>query len=398
MTPLAFDLQQIDPADENALAAWLADPDAPKVVHASKEAWHALAGRGLPLAGVVFDTELAAYLCQPDRRAYDLADLAIGYLRRELGATDADGGGQGLLDLEIDGTDEGRRAAVRAAAVRDLSDVLDGEIADRGAAGLLADLELPLVDVLARMESTGIAIDQPYLSSLEKSFDAQVQGAAADAYAVIGREVNLGSPKQLQEVLFDQLGMPKTKKNKTGYTTDANALTDLFARTQHPFLEHLLAHRDAIRLRQTVEGLLRSIAPDGRIHTTFQQTIAATGRLSSADPNLQNIPIRTEAGRQIRRAFVVGDGLRDAADRRLLADRDADHGAPVRRRGPDRGLPLGRGPAQLRRVARVRGADERGHARHALEDQGDELRARVRLVGVRALAAARRSRSSEASP
>ena len=175
----AFDLQQIDPVDENALAAWLADPDAPKVVHASKEAWHALAGRGLPLAGVVFDTELAAYLCQPDRRAYDLADLAIGYLRRELGATDADDGGQGLLDLEIDGTDEGRRAAVRAAAVRDLYDVLDGEIADRGAAGLLTDLELPLVDVLARMESTGIAIDHPYLSSLEKSFDAQVQEAAA---------------------------------------------------------------------------------------------------------------------------------------------------------------------------------------------------------------------------
>ena len=128
----AFDLQQIDTADENALAAWLADPDAPKVVHGAKEAWHALAGRGLPLAGVVFDTELAAYLCQPDRRAYDLADLAIGYLRRELGAADADDGGQGALDLEIDGTDEGRRAAVRAAAVRDLSDVLDGEIADRG--------------------------------------------------------------------------------------------------------------------------------------------------------------------------------------------------------------------------------------------------------------------------
>ena len=197
---------------------------------------------------------------------------------------------------------------MRAAAVRDLADVLGGELADRGATGLLENLELPLVDVLARMERTGIAIDTGYLSGLEKSFDAQVQNAAAEAYAVIGREVNLGSPKQLQEVLFDQLGMPKTKKIKTGYTTDAAALTDLFARTQHPFLEHLLAHRDAIRLRQTVEGLLRSVAPDERIHTTFQQTVAATGRLSSADPNLQNIPIRTEAGRQIRRAFVVGDG------------------------------------------------------------------------------------------
>jgi DNA polymerase-1 len=120
--------------------------------------------------------------------------------------------------------------------------------------------------------------------------------------------VNLGSPKQLQEVLFDQLGMPKTKKTKTGYTTDASALAELFAKTGHPFLEHLLAHRDASKLRSTVEGLLKSVADDGRIHTTFQQTIAATGRLSSTDPNLQNIPIRTEAGRRIRRAFAVGDG------------------------------------------------------------------------------------------
>ncbi|MGY4642405.1 DNA polymerase I [Cellulomonas sp. URHB0016] len=303
-----FDLAEIMPFDEAALAAWLADPTAPKILHAAKEAWHALAGRAMPIAGVVFDTELAAYLCQPDRRAYDLADLAIGYLHRELGADDATPGGQGAFDLELDGTDEGRRAAVRAAAVRDLSDVLGGELADRGATDLLTGLELPLVDVLGRMERTGIAIDSGYLAGLERSFDAQVQEAAAEAFAVIGREVNLGSPKQLQEVLFDQLAMPKTKRIKTGYTTDAAALTDLFERTHHPFLEHLLAHRDAVRLRQTVEGLLRSIAPDGRIHTTFQQTIAATGRLSSADPNLQNIPIRTEAGRQIRRAFVVGEG------------------------------------------------------------------------------------------
>ena len=123
------------PADETALAAWLADPAAPKIVHASKEAWHALAGRGLPIAGVVLDTELAAYLCQPDRRAYDLTDLAIGYLHRELGADEVSSSGQGALDLELDGTDEGRRAAVRAAAVRDLADVLSGELSDRGATG-----------------------------------------------------------------------------------------------------------------------------------------------------------------------------------------------------------------------------------------------------------------------
>jgi len=305
---VSFDLAQIVPTDEAALARWLADPDEPKALHAAKEAWHALAGRGLPLAGVAFDTELAAYLCQPDRRVYDLADLALTYLQRELAAVQGSSAGQGAFDLELDGVDEGRRAGVRAATVRDLADVLAGALADRGSGALLAEVELPLQVVLARMEHTGIAIDDDYLSVLERDFGAEVQRAAAEAFDVIGREVNLGSPKQLQEVLFDQLGMPRTKKNKTGYTTDAAALTDLFARTQHPFLEHLLAHRDAIRLRQTVEGLLRSVAPDGRIHTTFQQTIAATGRLSSADPNLQNIPIRTEAGRRIRRAFVVGPG------------------------------------------------------------------------------------------
>ena len=125
---------------------------------------------------------------------------------------------------------------------------------------------------------------------------------------MIGREVNLGSPKQLQAVLFDELGLPKTKKNKTGYTTDADALTWLLEQTGHPFLEHLLRHRDVTRLRTVIDGLLPMVDDDGRIHTTFQQTIAATGRLSSTDPNLQNIPIRTAEGRRIRQAFVVGAG------------------------------------------------------------------------------------------
>ena len=125
---------------------------------------------------------------------------------------------------------------------------------------------------------------------------------------MLGKQINLGSPKQLQVVLFDELGMPKTRRTKSGYTTDAEALQALYAKTEHPFLAHLLVHRDAIRLRQTVEGLLKSVADDGRIHTTYVQTIAATGRLSSTDPNLQNIPIRTEEGRRIREAFVVGPG------------------------------------------------------------------------------------------
>ncbi|HEX4901420.1 MAG TPA: DNA polymerase, partial [Acidimicrobiales bacterium] len=131
---------------------------------------------------------------------------------------------------------------------------------------------------------------------------------ADEAFDVIGKEINLGSPKQLQVVLFDELNMPKTKRTKTGYTTDADALQQLYVKTEHPFLLHLLRHRDVARLRQTVEGLLKTVAPDGRIHTTFNQMIAATGRLSSTDPNLQNIPVRTEEGRRIREAFVVGGG------------------------------------------------------------------------------------------
>ncbi len=305
---VALDLVEIAADDEKALAAWLADPGAPKVVHGAKAAWHALGSRGLDLQGVVFDTELAAYLCHPDQRGYDLGDLAVRHLGRELRVEEPEGA-QGALDLSLDGQGQGQREAVRANAVVQLADALTGELADRGAAELLTDVELPLTRVLARMEHTGIAADTEYLTGLEKEFGEAVARAAGDAFDVIGREVNLGSPKQLQEVLFDQLGMPKTKKIKTGYTTDASALADLFVRTGHPFLEHLLAHRDASRLRQTVEGLLKSVSPDGRIHTTFQQTIAATGRLSSMDPNLQNIPIRTEAGRQIRRAFVVGEGF-----------------------------------------------------------------------------------------
>jgi len=301
-----FDLTTIDPADDGALGAWLADGSAPKLVHGAKDAWHALAGRGTELAGVAFDTELAAYLCLPDRRGYGIAEVAQTYLHRELG-TDGSGDGQGSLDL--DGGGEELAAAERASATVELAAVLRGELADREGAALLTDLELPLVPVLARMERTGVAVDLEYLRALEKQFDSRVTNAAQEAYVVIGHEVNLGSPKQLQEVLFDELDMPKTKKIKTGYTTDAAALAELFAKTEHPFLAHLLAHRDAIRLRQTVEGLIRSVAEDGRIHTTFRQTVAATGRLSSNDPNLQNIPIRTAEGRLVRKAFVVGEGF-----------------------------------------------------------------------------------------
>ena len=196
-----------------------------------------------------------------------------------------------------------------ASAVAELATALDAELERLGGTRLLAELELPLQGVLADLETAGVAVDREALAELEAEFAAQVKQAAQDAYGVIGKEINLGSPKQLQVVLFDELSMPKTKRTKTGYTTDADALQTLFEQTEHPFLSHLLVHRDATRLKVTVEGLLKSIADDGRIHTTYSQTIAATGRLSSTEPNLQNVPIRTAAGRRIRETFVVGDGF-----------------------------------------------------------------------------------------
>lgn len=285
--------------DVAAVRDWLASP-APKALHDAKAAWHGLRGRGIPLGGVAFDTALAAYLCSPGQRNYDLPDLVSRHLGREVAAGQADG----MLDLS-----EESESVARAEAVHDLTGALTADLGERGAAALLADLELPVQRTLQAMEATGIAIDEPFLRGLEEEFASRVMAAAREAYAVIGKEVNLSSPKQLQEVLFDQLGMPRTKRTKTGWTTDAESLTELFGRTGHEFLRHLLVHRDQNKLRQTVETLRRTVSPDGRIHTTFAQTVAATGRLSSLDPNLQNIPARTAEGLRIREAFTVSDGF-----------------------------------------------------------------------------------------
>jgi DNA polymerase-1 len=299
-------------ADEQALQAvadWLADPARPKVMHDAKGPLTALTDRGLPVAGLIGDTALAAYLCLPDQRSYDLADLTLRHLGRQLKAEEAEPAESNeqltLLDAG-EPADESEGAMVRARAVIDLWLSLQADLAERGALELLGRLELPLVAVLQRMERFGIAIDNDALGELESYFAAAVANAAKSAFEVIGKEINLGSPKQLQVVLFDELEMPKTKRTKTGWTTDAEALQDLYVRTEHPFLLHLLRHRDASKLRQTVEGLLKAVADDGRIHTTYLQTIAATGRLSSTDPNLQNIPIRTDEGRRIREVFIVG--------------------------------------------------------------------------------------------
>ncbi len=313
------DLMGVTSDDDEAIAAWLSDQDRPKALHDAKGPFQALTARGYDVAALASDTALAAYLVRPDQRSYDLSDLVLRYLRLELG--DDGAGAQGVLDFEADEDTEARSWMARAAGVLKLSKALDVELAASGGTALLADVEVPLVRVLATMERLGIAVDRDALLELEGDFHGKLAQAQDDAYAAIGdQSVNLGSPKQLQVILFDTLGMPKTKRTKTGWTTDAEALADLYEKTEHPFLEALLRHRDAARLRVTVEGLLKSIADDGRIHTTYVQNIAATGRLSSTDPNLQNIPIRTEEGRRIRGAFVVGASEGRAFESLMSAD------------------------------------------------------------------------------
>ncbi|HEX6524780.1 MAG TPA: DNA polymerase I [Streptosporangiaceae bacterium] len=296
----------LDESDDKALVAWLADPSHPKVLHDAKGPLHALHARGWPLEGLASDTALAAYLALPGQLTFDLGDLALRYLGKDLAPADA--GGQ----LTLDGSGE-RDAAMalvlRAQATLELAAALDADLERRECLPLLHDLELPLVSVLARMERVGIAADTDHFAAMSATLHGEVKAAEQAAYAVTGHEFNLGSPKQLQEVLFNELGLPKTKRIKTGYTTDSEALNSLLASTGHPVLEHLMRWRDVAKLKSIVDSLIPMADADGRIHTTFNQTVAATGRLSSTDPNLQNIPIRTELGRRIREGFIVGPGF-----------------------------------------------------------------------------------------
>jgi DNA polymerase-1 len=253
------------------------------------------------------DTALAAYLVLPGQRSFDLADLVPRFLGRDL-STQGSSADQLTFDTDSE-LEQQTHLGVLARATFDLASKLDEELAARGGTSLMLDVELPILHVLTDLEQVGIAVDQDHFNTLEREFGDAMRAAEVAAHEHAGRPFNLGSPKQLQEILFGERGLPTTKKIKTGYTTDAEALASLFASTGDPLLAELLRWRDVAKLRQTVTGLLTSISDDGRIHTTFNQIVAATGRLSSQDPNLQNIPIRTEEGRRIRSGFVVGDGF-----------------------------------------------------------------------------------------
>ncbi|WP_346958174.1 DNA polymerase I [uncultured Arthrobacter sp.] len=301
-----LDLTRLDAATENVLAAWLRDEQAPKVMHGFKAALKALTARGLELGGVVDDTSISGYLIQPDRRSYELAELAQHHLNI---AVSPEAAKEGQLELAFDGDTAAAGALVHVAAVvQALSRYFEAELKERKAQDLLTTLELPVSRVLADMELAGIAIDMPRMDEQLADLAKVIDNAQEQAFAAIGHEVNLGSPKQLQTVLFDELGLPKTKKIKSGYTTDAASLKNLLEKTGHEFLVQLMAHRESSKLRQMLESLKKSVAEDGRIHTTYAQNVAATGRISSNNPNLQNIPIRSEEGRRVRGIFVVSDG------------------------------------------------------------------------------------------
>ncbi|TDC77618.1 DNA polymerase I [Actinomadura sp. 7K507] len=277
--------------DERAFAEWLADPGRPKALHDVKSLLRVFGERGWRLEGIAADTAMAAYLLLPGLAAYGIADLA----GRHLGRRPPADGAAGLM--------------LSARAVLDLAGKFAADLASTGMDALLRDVELPLSALLARAERTGVHVDAGLLDELERHFAGAMERAADEAADIAGRRFNPGSTKQLQEVLFGELGLPKTKKIKSGYSTDLDALTWLATQTDNGLPQVLLHHRDQARLRTTVAGLIREIGADGRIHTTFQQTVAATGRLTSTEPNLQVIPVRTEEGRRIRRAFLPGDGF-----------------------------------------------------------------------------------------
>jgi DNA polymerase-1 len=271
----------------STMGDWATNKQVTKIAHDAKSL-----ARINGLTGVCFDTSLAAYLVNPGVRSQELKDIQERW-------------GDGSA---INGSSPEQELLTSARAMLSLRDSLTRELKERNLLDLFTTMELPVADLLGRMEAVGIAVNKKGLETLAAFFEGEVNRETKAAHDSVGHEFNVASPKQLQVVLFDELNLPKTKKIKTGYTTDAESLDWLHQKSGHPVLTSLLRIRETKKLGTTVEGLIAEIAKDGRIHTHFQQTITATGRLSSTGPNLQNIPVRTEEGRKIRDCFTVGKG------------------------------------------------------------------------------------------
>ena len=270
--------------NSSEIGSWITNSELPKYIHGAK-----FALKKLKMKGLVADIELQAYLINPGSRNLALTDLA----ERLLGVSNSSEN----LFVEFE--------PKTAAWTFTLQKELESEIKAKAMYDLYSNLEQPTLLLLSQIEETGIAVDQDKLAKLSEKFLKIVSQETISAHKEAGHEFNVNSPKQLQAVLFDELKFPKTKKIKTGFTTDGESLEWLAVKTKHPLPKHLLRIREVSKLLTTVDGLIGSIASDGRIHTSFQQTVAATGRLSSTEPNLQNIPIRTDEGRLIRDCFIA---------------------------------------------------------------------------------------------
>ncbi len=303
--PASIRTSEMDDADRTALAALLEDPDGPVVTHGAKTLLHVAAVEGWTVDGLTIDTELAAYLCNPEQRSFDLDRISVQYLQRSIEVEDDDDGGGDQLSFDVE-PDPWAERALRAEATRQLAEHLAELLEEYEQTDLLRDVELPLVGILQSMEAAGIAVDRHVLAELHDDLDERAGRLEAEVHDHAGRVFNVGSGKQLQEVLFDELGLPKTKKIKTGWSTAHDELMKIAG--QHPIIEAVLEWRECTKLLSTYVDALPPLVDDetGRIHTTLSQTVAATGRLSSSNPNLQNIPVRTAEGREIRRAFVAG--------------------------------------------------------------------------------------------
>jgi len=280
------------------LGDWLVSSKT-KAIHDAKNTTRKLLKLGVDLEGVAYDTILMTYLLNPLRKGYGLDDIALEYLGIAVKREDSDA----LI------REDTHDSSLDAWLVANLAPRLYAKLKLEKQLSALDEIELPTSHTLAEMENVGVQIDKPALETMSSTLAEEIKKIEADAFKIIGKEINLSSPKQLQTVLFDDLGMTGTKSVKTGFSTNAAALNELFEQTEHPFLAKLLEHRETTKLKQIVEIIVKAIADDGRIHTNYVQTGTSTGRLSSDSPNLQNIPIKSERGREIRDAFVVGKGF-----------------------------------------------------------------------------------------
>ncbi|MEX2550165.1 MAG: DNA polymerase I [Nitriliruptoraceae bacterium] len=314
--PVSADLERLSAGDVAALADLLAAPERPLVTHDRKRLDHAVHAQGWSIAGVTLDTELAAYLLAPEQRSFALERIALQYLGHTLEADEAESADADQLTLDVSAEEPVLERGIAVEATRQLAEVLADELDDRQQRELHDTIELPLAPVLAAMERTGIAVDLDVLTEIRTRLAARVDALEREVHDHAGKRFNVGSGPQLQQILFEELGLPRTRRIKTGYSTDAQALSNLA--DAHPIVPAILEWREVSKLLSTYVDALPPLVDDrtGRIHTTLSQTIAATGRLSSSHPNLQNIPVRRTEGREIRRAFVAGPGY----EKLLVAD------------------------------------------------------------------------------